>query len=67
MSNQQNIIDLMNENAQLKDRLASARKALEAVAGMIHGEMIEAAIVDTSTMKTLGEVVQSALTDPEQK
>jgi hypothetical protein len=32
MNNHQNIVDLMNDNARLKDALASARKALEEIA-----------------------------------
>jgi hypothetical protein len=36
MNNHQNIVDLMNENARLKDALASARKALTEIAALAH-------------------------------
>jgi len=46
-----------------KAQLTSAREALEVVRSRTHGEALEHAIVDTSTMTTLGQIVEAALTD----
>ncbi len=54
---------LKKRNAELEGRSASARKALEVVRSMIHGEALEHAVVDTSTMMTLGQIVEAAVTD----